>query len=259
MQASFTHRDPNDNLGNAKARILFVEDDPKYRRLLMTNLRIDGYQAVAVADGQSALAACCQRDPDLVILDLRLPDIDGIDLIARVRELTTVPIFVVSAVHSEPLLVAAFDAGADDYLSKPYSVIELRARIRALVHRSQALGSWGPEISYGDIRLSTRTRECFLDRRKIRLTPLEWRLMRELVAHGGELLSHEYLLSRVWGMDYSDDREYLRVYIRNLRQRLEPDPKHPVYLISVPRLGYALTMPNDPKPGLASAESSKPS
>ena len=238
-------------------RVLYVEDDAKYRRLVMTQLRLDGYDAVAVPDGQSALDACTKRDPDLVILDLRLPDMDGIALITRMRQLTTTPIFVVSAVRSESALVAAMEAGADDYLAKPYSLVELQTRVRALVRRSQTMGVWGPELSYGNIHLSTRTRECTIGGRPVHLTPLEWRLLRELVSHGGELLSHEYLLGRVWGLDYRDEREYLRVYIRNLRQRIEPNPTRPVYLISVPGKGYALRMPGDASPLREVAEHGK--
>lgn len=220
-------------------QILIVEDDPKYRRLVAINLRAKGYRVDESAEGREALARLYHHEPDLIVMDLKLPDIDGIALCAQIREVSTAPLLVLTAVDSEEVLVRALDAGADDYMLKPFSLVELLARIRALLRRNHVLAEVGSEITCGDFRLSYTTRSVVVRGQSCRLTPTEWRLMREFMTHCGEVLTHEYLLRRVWGLKYLEEHEYLRVYVRRLRGHLETDAKHPVHLISYVGVGYA--------------------
>lgn len=220
--------------------VLVVDDEPKYRRLITYNLQAEGYQVVGAVNGQAAMERLSHREPDLIILDLGLPDMDGRELCKQIRTLSDVPILVLTAMVGEKFLVDALDSGADDYLSKPFSLVELNARIRALLRRGHATPDFGPEIVCGEIRLSTRSRTVWVRDRQIRLSPTEWRLLREFTTHCGEVLTHEYLLGRVWGVNHFDEHEYLRVYVRALREHIEPDPRRPVHLISYIGVGYAL-------------------
>ncbi|MDA8194362.1 MAG: response regulator transcription factor [Thermaerobacter sp.] len=222
------------------ASILVIEDEPKYRRLIATNLVMAGYQAREVGDGYLALQELYQNEPDLILLDLRLPDMDGFTLCQRLRKLTTVPILVLTALDTEEALVQSLDLGADDYITKPFSASELTARIRALLRRSQPALTSNGTMPCGRVRLDAKTREMSSGDKTVRLTPTEWRLMREFVLHCGKVLPHEHLLGKVWGPGYQAEHEYLRVYVRRLRQHLEPDPHHPVYLVSHAGIGYAL-------------------
>jgi DNA-binding response OmpR family regulator len=222
------------------AAILVIEDEAKYRRLIRTNLAMAGYGVIEAADGHQALQALYDRDPDLIMLDLRLPDMDGFHLCERLRVQTAVPILAVTALSTEADTVRALDLGADDYIQKPFSPAELLARVRALIRRSQSLGR-SPVFECGAIRLEPQSREVVVrGEARMRLTPTEWRLLRELVLHCGKVLTHEQLLSRVWGVEYQSEHEYLRVYIRRLRSYIEPDPHEPRYLISHAGVGYAL-------------------
>lgn len=219
--------------------VMVVDDEAKYRRLIKTNLVMAGYEVEEAADGHGALTLIYQREPDVVLLDLRLPDMDGFHLCERIRKLSAVPIMVLTALDSEQDTIQALDLGADDYLSKPFSPGEMLARIRALLRRTRDLGQTGDAIS-GDIHLIKDTRELEGPNGRVRLTPTEWRLGQEFVSHAGKVLTHEHLLARVWGPEYQTEHEYLRVYIRRLRSYIEPDPHHPVYLVSHAGVGYAL-------------------
>lgn len=228
---------PDESVG---AAILVVEDEAKYRRLIRTNLAMAGYEVIEAEDGHQALQALYDREPDLIMLDLRLPDIDGFQLCERLRARTAVPILAVTALNTEADTVRALDLGADDYIQKPFSPAEVLARVRALIRRSQTLGR--PQaFECGNIRLEPQSREVVVrGEARTHLTPTEWRLLRELVLNCGKVLTHEQLLSRVWGIEYQSEHEYLRVYIRRLRGYIEPDPHEPRHLISHAGVGYAL-------------------
>ncbi|MCL5116404.1 MAG: response regulator transcription factor [Firmicutes bacterium] len=219
--------------------VLVIDDEAKYRRLIRANLAMAGYDVQEAADGHEALQVIYQREPDVVLLDLRLPDMDGFTLCQRIRKMSSVPVMVLTALDSEADTIQALDLGADDYLSKPFSPGEMLARIRALLRRSRDLLQAEP-MGCGDIRLAKDTREVEGPTGRVRLTPIEWRLCLELTSHCGKVLTHEHLLSRVWGAEYLSEHEYLRVYIRRLRSYIEPDPHHPVYLVSHAGVGYAL-------------------
>ncbi|AEJ38666.1 two component transcriptional regulator, winged helix family [Sulfobacillus acidophilus TPY] len=205
---------------------------------------MEGYTVWIAGNGHDALEQVYVREPDAVILDLRLPDIDGFVLCSRLRHLTAVPIIVLTALNQEADLVRALDGGADDYLTKPFSPAELLARVRAHLRRQQSqMSPDAPRLSCGPFQLRPATRELVVtlgESRTVRLTPTEWRLMGEFLRYCDKVIPHEQLLRQVWGPDYQGEHEYLRIYVRRLRQYVEPDPRHPRYLVSYAGIGYAL-------------------
>ena len=226
-------------MNGSAGRVLVVDDEPKYRRLIVTNLHFAGYETDEAEDAASTLGALAAAEPDLILLDLRLPGSDGVQLCRRIRERSWVPIIMVTALDAEPQLVAGLDAGADDYVAKPFSPEELLARIRAVLRRHrQRVPS--EHLACGGVALDGDTRTVVADERATRLTPTEWRLLAEFVRQCGKVLTHEYLLTRVWGAGYQSDHEYLRVYVRRLRQAIEADPRHPVRLVTHAGIGYVL-------------------
>lgn len=225
--------------GKSEITILVVEDEDKYRRLLIANLEFEGYEVKGAANGTEALHSVYEEQLDLILLDLRLPEIDGFELCRRFRKVTTVPILALTALNTEADLIHILDLGADDYMTKPFSLQELLARIRALLRRSAS--QFTPEdLCCGNIRLLKDLREVEVSDKRHRLTPTEWNLLREFVTHCGKVLTHEYLLSKIWGVEYQNEHEYLRVYTRKLRSYIEPDPKRPVYLVTQAGIGYIL-------------------
>lgn len=222
-----------------RVRILVVDDEERYRRLLTVNLNMEGFKTVEACNATEAMQALYDDEPDLIILDMRLPEVDGFQLCKRIRQISTVPILALTALNTESDLIHALDLGADDYMAKPFSLQELLARIRALVRRSQGQQEVG-NATCGDIRMDPELREVHVGSETARLTPTEWRLMTEFVAHCGKVLTHQALLSATWGPEYQEDFEYLRVYIRRLRGHIEPNPRHPVYLVTHAGIGYVL-------------------
>ena len=221
------------------ATILIVEDEEKYRRLLKTNLLLEGYQVTEAGNGHDALQAVYGREPDAIVLDLRLPEMDGFQLCRRLRQITSTPILALTALNTEADLIHALDLGADDYMTKPFSLQELLARLRALIRRSSGDAAEAT-LSCGDISLVPDVRELAIRDARNRLTPTEWKLMQEFVGNCGKVLTHEHLLTKIWGPEYRTDHEYLRVYVRKLRACLEPNPRRPVYLITQAGIGYIL-------------------
>ena len=218
-------------------RVLVVDDEPGLRRALAINLRARGYEVDVAADGRSALQAAA-RPPDVVVLDLGLPDMDGHEVIAGLRGWTAVPIIVLSARAGEADKVSALDAGADDYVSKPFGMDELLARLRAALRRAAPVTS-EPVVTAGDLTIDlAAARVTDAHGEPIRLTPTEWHVLELLVRNEGKLVSQRQLLQEVWGPAYETETNYLRVYLAQLRRKLEPDPAHPVHLLTEPGLGY---------------------
>jgi two-component system KDP operon response regulator KdpE len=219
------------------ARVLVADDEPAIRRFLHASLSAHGYDVFEAADGQSALNIVAAAQPDLVILDLGLPDMDGVQVIGQLREWTQVPIVIISVRGGESDKIAALDAGADDYVSKPFSVGELLARMRvALRHTAPAAKE--PVFVAGDLAVDLARREVRLGGREVQLTPTEYDLLRVLVTHAGKVLTHRQLLREVWGIQYEQETHMLRVNISNLRRKLEPDPTRPRYIRTEPGVGY---------------------
>ncbi len=223
-----------------RATILVVDDEPPIRRLLRTSLAAQDYEVVEAADGKEALAAAEREKPDLVILDLGLPDIGGIDVIRALRGRSTVPIIVLSVRDDERGKVEALDLGADDYVTKPFGTEELVARIRtALRHRFQAQGE-KPLFTLGELSVDLVRRSVKRGGAEVHLSPKEYDLLAELVANAGKVLTHRHILAKVWGPAHTEDAQYLRVFIRNLRNKLEPDPARPRLILTEPGVGYRL-------------------
>jgi two-component system KDP operon response regulator KdpE len=222
------------------SRVLVVDDDPQLTRALRITLRASGYDVATAGDGRSALQEASARHPDLVILDLGLPDLDGTEVLAGLRPWFTGPVLVLSARADSQDKVGALDAGADDYVSKPFHMSELLARLRALQRR----GTGEPEASVvrtDHFTVDLASRQVTVDGGAVRLTPTEWGLLSELVRAPGRLVSQRQLLQAVWGPAYQKETHYLRVYMGQLRRKLEPDAAHPRYLRTEPGMGYRFT------------------
>jgi two-component system, OmpR family, KDP operon response regulator KdpE len=222
------------------ATILIVEDEPPIRRLLRTMLAIHDYRIVEAATASEGLSLLRHEKPDLVILDLGLPDLDGLEVIRRIRAQSPVPILVLSSRDDEKGKVAAFDLGADDYVTKPFGAEELLARMRgALRHRLQAQGA-RPLFQSGDLSVDLVRRLVTVRGTEVKLSPKEYEVLQLLTLHAGRILTHKQLLHEVWGLDTEDDIQYLRVYIRQLRQKLEADPERPKHILTEAGVGYRL-------------------
>jgi len=221
-------------------RVLIVDDELPIRRLLRSTLRVNGYVVDEASSAAEARAALAQQRYDVMLLDLGLPDGDGQTVIAQTPASQRPPIIVLSARGDEASKVHALDAGADDYVTKPFSVEELLARIRAaLRHRVQAQGAQ-PLFSAGPVRVDLVRRQVWRDGVEVRLSPKEYGILEQLVLHAGRVLTHRHLLREVWGHETADDVAYLRVYVRQLRNKLEPDPEQTSLIITEPGIGYRL-------------------
>jgi two-component system KDP operon response regulator KdpE len=223
--------------------VLVVDDEPPIRRFLRTSLTAAGHRIVTAEDAADALKALAGEKPDLVILDLGLPDKSGLEVIAEIRRSSAVPIIVLSARDDERTKVEALDLGADDYVSKPFGMAELMARLRAaLRHAFQAQGEL-PAFVSGELAVDLVRRHVTRAGREIKLSPKEFDLLRHLVMHAGKVLTHRHLLRDVWGPAHVEDVQYLRVFIRGLRHKLEPDPTRPTHILTELGVGYRLQLP----------------
>jgi two-component system KDP operon response regulator KdpE len=221
--------------------IALIEDEPQIRRFLRVILGGHGYRLLEAATGADGLVEVASRNPDVVILDLGLPDVDGLDVIRRVREWSQVPVIVLSARGQERDKVAALDAGADDYVSKPFGAGELLARIRvALRHSAGATDEVGAAFRVGGLAVDLLRRHVSVDGAEVRLTPTEYRLLATLVRHAGKVLTHRHLLRQVWGPAHDDQAHYVRIYMAHLRHKLEAEPARPRYVLTEPGVGYRL-------------------
>jgi two-component system KDP operon response regulator KdpE len=226
-------------MSEGQLRILVVDDEPAIRRFLRTSLVAHQYDVQAVANGEDALEAVRVFRPDLVVLDLGLPGLGGIDVTRLLREWTAVPILILSVRESETDKVGALDAGADDYLTKPFSMGELLARLRVLLRRNRP-GPEQPIFHLGDLIVDLSYRRVTTAGKEAQLTPTEYELLRNLVVNAGRVLTHQQLLRQIWGIGYQADAHLLRVTISNLRHKIEPDPARPRYIITEPGVGYRL-------------------
>jgi len=225
-------------------RVLVVDDEPQVLRGIMAALQAAGYEVRGAETSAGALEAAALRPPDAVVLDLRLPDGSGVEVCRRLREWSQAPVVVVSAVDEEDAKIAALDAGADDFVTKPYAVGELLARLRAALRRAAAPAGDPPEVRFGDVEVDLARREVVRAGRPVHLTPREYRLLAELARHPGRVLTHRALLSAAWGPEYGSETHYLRVYMANLRRKLEQDPARPRHLVTETGVGYRLRAPD---------------
>jgi two-component system KDP operon response regulator KdpE len=229
-------------MSDEKELILLIEDEPQMRRFLRITLTTHGYRLVEAATAQEGLMQATTRNPDVVLLDLGLPDLDGLEVTRRLREWTQTPVIVISAREQEQDKVRALDAGADDYLTKPFSAGELLARIRvALRHAAkQRAGRQEPVFTLHNLRVDLEQRQVFVNEKEVHLTPLEYKLLIVLIRNAGKVITHSQILKEVWGPAYVSEVQYLRVYMTQLRHKLEADPSRPRFLMNEPGIGYRL-------------------
>jgi two-component system KDP operon response regulator KdpE len=220
-------------------RVLVVDDEQAIRRFLRVTLSSQAYEVVEATSGQEALSDAATHKPDIVILDLGLPDIDGVEVTRLLRQWTQIPIIILSVRGSERDKIAALDAGADDYLTKPFGVGELLARLRAALRRAAQITS-EPVFTSGSLKVDLARRLVSVSGREVQLTPTEYELLRVLVTHAGKVLTHHHLLREVWGTEYGEEFHMLHVNISNLRRKIEPDPARPQFIITEPGVGYRL-------------------
>ncbi len=220
------------------ARILVVDDEPQIRRSLQVNLESRGYPVVVADDGEQALQALSHRPPDVVIIDLLLPGIDGLALTRRIRARSSVPIVFLSAIGDEVKKIEALESGADDYVTKPFNMEELLARIRSLLRRVAGAKGSQPVYTCGDLSVNYDRREVRVSGSAVRLTPTEYDLLKYLIEHADKVLTHRMLLTAVWGPGYEDQAQYLRVFVGQLRKKIERTPAQPRFILTDPGVGY---------------------
>jgi two-component system KDP operon response regulator KdpE len=228
--------------------MLVVDDEPQIRRSLQVNLERNGYAVETAETGEGALSSMLNRRPDVVILDLIMPGMGGVEVVRRVRESSTVPIIVLSALGEETRKVEALELGADDYMTKPFGMDELLARIRSVLRR--AAGARGPQpvFTAGGLSVNFDRREVTLDQKPVKLTPTEYDLLKYMIEHVGKVLTHRMLLQEVWGRAYVDQAQYLRVFIGQLRKKIEKNPTRPQFILTDCGVGYRFCIDGDAPP-----------
>jgi len=221
-----------------RKRILVVDDEPEITLVLRSGLTKHGYEVRVANEGEAALELFQAWTPDLVVTDLSMPNMNGLKLCQRLRAISPVPIIILSVKSDEAAKVEALDLGADDYVTKPFGMGELLARVRAALRRSPELPADEPVIQDGDFHIDLSTRTVQVAGKEVKLSPKEFDLLLYFVRHAGKVLTHHALLGKVWGGDYTDQTEYLRVFVRHLRKKIEPDPAKPHYILTEPWVGY---------------------
>ncbi len=228
-----------------KTSILLVDDDPQLIRLVRANLESVGYRVLAAMDARSVLELVNMEMPDMIILDIMLPEIDGYELCQRIREFSDIPIIMLTAKVEDTDKVTGLKLGADDYLTKPFSAQELLARVEAVLRRTKSSEEvkTPPTFTCGHISVDFAQRRVTVRGQEVALTLTEYKLLSQLVSNAGRVMLHRELLAKVWGVEYQDELEYLRAYIRHLRQKIESDPHQPKYILSKPGIGYIFVSP----------------
>ena len=221
-------------------QILVIEDDPQIRRFLRASLTADAYRLFEAETAEDGLAQAAARQPDLIVLDLGLPDADGLEVIRKVRAWSQLPIIVLSARGQERVKIEALDAGADDFVSKPFAIGELIARMRAALRRSSVISTEGSTFRAGRIDVDLEKRLVLVAGEEVHLTPIEFKLLRTLIRHAGRVITQRQLLAEVWGPNHTEQAQYLRVYMAQLRRKLELNPAQPKHLLTEPGVGYRL-------------------
>ena len=223
-----------------KRRILVVDDEPRMRRFVHMNLDLEGYEVIEADNGLSALAKVRDGEPDLVVLDVMMPDLDGFETLARIREVSAVPVIMLTVKADEEDRIRGLDLGADDYVTKPFSPRELSSRIRAVLRRAEPAkpGVGEPLVIDDDLAIDFPRRTVIVRGEQVKLRPTEYRLLQQLVENAGWIVPQEVLLSKAWGPEYRDDNQLLRLYVTYLRKKIEPDPANPRYILTERGVGY---------------------
>jgi two-component system KDP operon response regulator KdpE len=228
-----------------RQRVLVADDDPLIQRLVRTHLDRAGFRVLSALDGDEAIDVAAAEQPDLIVLDLMLPKMDGFEVCKRIREFSLVPVVMLTARGEQVDKLRGFEAGADDYLTKPFAPAELIARVRAVLRRTEQGGPTSAPaiVRCGALTIDFVRRRVLVKDEMVKLTPTEFQLLQQLALNAGKVLSHAELLTKVWGPEYRDDRDYLWAYVRHLRRKLEPDPDQPRHILSEPGYGYVLDCP----------------
>lgn len=234
-------------MNQKKNTILIIEDEPPIRKLLTITLEGKGYKAVDADEGRAGARLVASVKPELVLLDLGLPDMDGKEVIKTIREWSQVPIIVCSVRSDDSEVIAALELGANDYVTKPFNPEVLLARIHANLRKAVSQEAGEPELTNGDIRMDLVRHEVFLKNEKTVFTPKEYELLRYFLMHRGKMLTHKQILKDVWGPAHADDMQYLRVYVSQLRDKIEKEPSDPSYIVTEPGIGYRMEIFNHPK------------
>ena len=229
----------------SKIQVLVVDDEPRYLKLVRYNLEAAGYEVVTAANGEEALSLVAGKIPDLIILDIRLPDISGYEVCTRIREFSSVPIIMLTAKGEEREKVRGLRLGADDYVTKPFGAEEFMARVETVLRRSRISEAKAPPIlTIEELSIDFVQRKVTIRGQEVSLSPTEYRLLQCLAVSAGRVIVQEEILGKVWGPEYRENYEGLRVYIRRLRQKIEKEPEHPIYIITKPGVGYMLAPPS---------------
>jgi two-component system KDP operon response regulator KdpE len=227
-------------MSQKKNTILIIEDEPQIRKVFNISLESAGYKVVQCDNGREGTRLAASVNPELVLLDLGLPDIDGKEVITSIREWSQMPIIICSVRDADEEVIRALSAGADDYITKPFNPDVLLARIHANLRKLATLEAGEPELTNGNIRMDLVRHEVFINGEKKTFTPKEYELLRYLLVHRGKMLTHKQILKEVWGNAHTDDMQYLRVYVSQLREKLESDPSGPTYIVTEPGIGYRM-------------------
>lgn len=223
---------------NTDFTLLMIEDEPQIRRVVRSVLESEGYRVFEANNGQRGLIEAGTRRPDLLIIDLGLPDMDGHAVVREFRQWSEAPILILSARADEQEKIAALDGGADDYLTKPFGIGELLARVRALARRAAKAGDGSPQLAFGDVNIDFSLRRVTRDGAVVHLTNIEYRLLSVLVANSGKVITHRHLMREVWGPTHTENGHYLRIYVSRLRQKLEANPADPIHFLTETGVGY---------------------
>jgi DNA-binding response OmpR family regulator len=228
-----------------RVRVLVVDDEPRYVRAIQVNLEASGYEVLAARNGQTAIELAASEAPDLILLDIRMPGLDGYEVCRRIREFSAVPIIMLTAMAEDADKVKGLDIGADDYVTKPFSADELLARVRSALRRVELSERQAPHPTFqaGDLLVDFARQRVFVCDLEVNLTPTEYRLLCELVRQAGRVLVPDYLLEKVWGMGYEGENRLLWQAVHRLRRKIEPDPRNPQYIQTRPGLGYVFALP----------------
>jgi two-component system, OmpR family, KDP operon response regulator KdpE len=223
-----------------KTSVLVVDDEPAILKFVSSSMRVRGYDVILASNGQDALRLAEENNPELVILDIMMPKLDGFEVCRRLREWSQVPIIMLSARGEEQDKVKCLDLGADDYVTKPFGTDELMARVRAVIRRTSGANDLTSPSSFanGELKINFSQRQVMVSGKEVKLTPTEYNLLRELVLNAGKVLTHSHILKKVWGAEYGDEKVYLHVFIGRLRKKIESDPANPAFIVSVPAVGY---------------------
>lgn len=231
--------------GLEQPKVLVVDDEIEARRLLRIGLEHSDFQVIDAATGEDGLGLCAVESPDIVVLDLRLPDVSGLEVLKRLREWSDVPVIVLSAVDGDQTIIEALENGADDYVTKPFKMTVLVARLRANLRKRNGDEPTSSALSCGEICIDFARHDCQVRGETVDLTPKEFDLLSLLMKHEGKVLTHKYLLENVWGPANTEDREYIRVFIKQLREKVEADPTKPEYILTETGVGYRMTSPEN--------------